>query len=77
MNTTTPATKTPGYNCRLQIALTADRHGKPIAYYWSRSLGGMGRWIRMGRDAAEQFIGQEQADQVPYTGSRATQIARA
>jgi hypothetical protein len=57
--------KTPGYNCRLKIAFTTIKGGKSVAYYESRSLGGM-RWIRMGYDQAKLFVAQGQADEVPY-----------
>ena len=59
---------TPGYNIRLQVAFKSDRYGRRLAFYWSgRGFpGSFGRWIRMGLDAADLFIAQEQADQVQY-----------
>ena len=60
--------KTPGYNCRLSIAFTADKHGRPIAYYLSRSSSL--RWIRMSYDAAKLFVAQEQADEILYIPNR-------
>ena len=66
MSTLAPAyVKTPGYNSRLQIAFTADKNGKAIAYYLSRGGGSM-RWIRMGYAAAKDFVAQQTADEVRY-----------
>lgn len=56
--------KTPGFNCRIGIAFTADKNGRPIAYYWSRSL--YPRWIRIGYDRAKLLVATKQADEVPY-----------
>ena len=60
--------KTPGYNSRLRIAFTVDRHGRPIAYYWSGRFapGTDGRWIRMNLAEARSFIATDEADQVTY-----------
>ena len=54
--------RTPGYNCRLTIKFSADKNGRPLAHYWSQSILGSGRWIKMSYDAAQLFIAQEQAD---------------
>lgn len=67
-------TKTPGYNTRLRIAFTADRNGRPVAYYWSGhgypGMRGAGRWIRMSLAEARDHVAQGYADQVSYlTGS--------
>jgi hypothetical protein len=55
--------KTPGFNCRIAIAFTADKHGRPIAYRWS--FPGM-RWIRMGYDAAKLHVAAGEADEIRY-----------
>jgi hypothetical protein len=55
--------KTPGFNTRISIAFTADKNGKPIAYYWS-SLAM--RWIRIGYDKAKMLVSTGGADQVDY-----------
>jgi hypothetical protein len=55
--------KTPGFNSRISIAFTADKNGKPIAYYWS-SLAM--RWIRIGYDRAKTLVSAGDADQVNY-----------
>lgn len=59
------AGKTPGFNTRLQIAFTADKNGKAIAYYWSRAV--YPRWIRIGYDRAKLLVAGGDADQVAYT----------
>ena len=61
--------KTPGYASRLRVAFTVDRHGKPVAYYWSgRFAPGTfdGRWIRMNLAEARSFVASDEADQVMY-----------
>ena len=57
-------TKTPGFNTRIQIAFTADKNGKPIAYYWSRALSP--RWIKIGYDRAKMLVATGDADQISY-----------
>jgi hypothetical protein len=59
MNATT---KTPGYNSRIQIAFSVDKHGKRLAHYVGGGL--CGRLIRMSLVEAEQLVAQGQADQV-------------
>ena len=55
---------TPGFNCRIGIAFTANKNGKPIAYYWSRSM--YPRWIRIGYDRAKLLVDSGQADRIAY-----------
>lgn len=59
---------TPGYNTRLFIAFSADRHGKPLAYYWSGhgAPGTLGRWIKMSVDEARDHLAQGFADRSEY-----------
>ena len=54
---------TPGFNSRISIAFTADKNGKPIAYYWSRRAV---RWIKIGYDKAKVLVGSGDADQTEY-----------
>lgn len=73
---TTTKTKTPGYNSHLSIAFSADKRGKPLAYYWSgHGYPGApfgGRWIRMPLENARMFVAQELATQVPYLSGNGT-----
>jgi hypothetical protein len=49
---------TPGYNSRITIRLSADRHGRPLAHYWGRAR----RWIRLPMDEAQMLLATEAAD---------------
>lgn len=62
-----PGERTPGYNCRLAIAFTADRRGNTVAYYESRTGNGF-RWFRMPLARARAAIAAGQADLIPFTG---------
>lgn len=53
------ATKTPGYNHRLQIRFTTDCNGRRRAHFYGTAH----RWMPIGVDAAEGFIAQDQADE--------------
>lgn len=57
----------------LQIAFTADKRGRPIAYYWSRPCM---RWMRMGLEAAKVDVATGNAIEVPYVNIRKTFLAR-
>ena len=54
MNT---ATNTPGYNCRLTIAITHDKNGKQVAHYFAR-----GRQFRCSAKNAADWFAQGLAD---------------
>lgn len=59
--TATQATKTPGYNSRLEIYFTTDKNGKRRAFRFSpRQF----RAFPIGVAEAELFIAQGQADQI-------------
>jgi hypothetical protein len=55
-------TKTPGFNCRLDIFFTTDRRGRKIAYYYSWAAQ---RAIRMPLADAEIFVATDAADLLP------------
>ena len=55
-------TTTPGFNTRIAIFFDHDKHGRKIAYRWSRPAM---RAIRMSLTDAELFIAQDQADRIP------------
>ena len=71
MTTTTNKPITPGFNRHMQMALTTQRNGRTVAYYWSGhellvGTTGFGRWIRTGLEAAKLAIATEMATLVPY-----------
>jgi hypothetical protein len=49
------------HNASKQVAFDTDRHGRPIAYYWSRPAF---RWIRMPHEEAKLLVAQGQATEV-------------
>ncbi len=60
------AEKTPGYNSRLEISLSADKNGRPTAYYLLKSYLCTWRRIRMSHADAKLFVAQGQADEIPH-----------
>lgn len=54
---------TPGFNCRISIAFTADKNGKPVAYRWSAMAM---RWIKMAHAEAKMLVSTEAADEIEY-----------
>jgi hypothetical protein len=63
------AAVTPGYNRRLSVAFTVDKHGKPIAYRWSGDFapGTLHvRWIRMPLVEAQNLAAQGAVERVRY-----------
>lgn len=58
---TTPATKTPGFNCRLSIWFTTDKNHKRVAFQWNNRCR---RAVRISVTDADLFIAQGQADQI-------------
>ena len=63
------AAVTPGYNRRLSVAFTVDKHGKPIAYRWSGDFAPgtlHGRWIRMPLVEAQNLDAQGAVNRVRY-----------
>lgn len=51
----------------LQVAFTADKNSRPIAYYLSRVPGCSWRWIKMCLDAAKVAVATGEAVEIPYT----------
>jgi hypothetical protein len=62
---------TPGYNRRIAFAFTADRNGRPVAYYWSRGSLTAGRWIRAPYEQSKLLVALGSADEIPYSGPAA------
>jgi hypothetical protein len=55
-------TKTPGYNCRLEIFFSTDKRGRKMAHRWS---GSQMRAFRMSVADAELFVATDAADLLP------------
>lgn len=61
---------TPGYNTRLSIIFDTDNRGKPMAYYVSGRLLGLGvpgmgtRKIKMSYDEAKLLVATGEADEI-------------
>lgn len=66
--TTTQAT--PGYNRRMTFAFTADRNGRPVAYYWSQCRVSTSRWIRAPFEASKLLVAMGAADETRYQKGR-------
>lgn len=64
-NATTKTTATKSKRIR-QVAFTADKNSRPIAYYLSKQCLGSWRWIKMGVDAAKVEVATGEAVEIPY-----------
>jgi hypothetical protein len=62
MTTTSTATRTPGYNYRLEIFFGTDKRGRKIAHRWSTQ---QLRSFRMPLAEAELLVATGQADEIP------------
>jgi hypothetical protein len=52
-------TKTPGFDHRISIKLSHDRHGRKLAHRWSMAAM---RWFRISLADAELWLAMDAAD---------------